>query len=57
MDYLPEKNINNKYASTNRMISTGNKINPILHASEKLFNEFLSLEEPPEVEDLPYSQE
>ena len=39
------------------MISTGNKINPILHASEKLFNEFLSLEEPPEVEDLPYSKE
>lgn len=33
---VPEKNINNnKYASTNHMISTGNKINPILHASEK----------------------
>ena len=39
------------------MISTGNKINPILHASEKLFNEFFSLEEPPEVEDLPHGEE
>ena len=39
------------------MISTGNKINPYLHASEKLFNEFFSLEEPPEVEDLPHGEE
>ena len=44
--------------NVNHMISmlsiTSNKIIPTPHTPEQLFNEFLGLEEPPEVEDLPH---